>query len=57
MIRGEKNEKDKQVEQKNTLRRVASASFIGNFVEWFDYAAYGFWQQSLQLFFSRKVTL
>ena len=34
--------KDKQVEQKNTLRRVASASFIGNFVEWFDYAAYGF---------------
>lgn len=31
-----------QVEQKNTLRRVASASFIGNFVEWFDYAAYGF---------------
>lgn len=31
-----------QIEQKNTLRRVASASFIGNFVEWFDYAAYGF---------------
>ncbi len=46
-----------QIEQKNTLRRVASASFIGNFVEWFDYAAYGFWQQLLQWFFSRKVTL
>ena len=28
--------KDKQVEQKNTLRRVASASFIGNFVEWLE---------------------
>ena len=34
--------KDNQVEQKKTLKRVASASFIGNFVEWFDYAAYGF---------------
>ena len=30
------------VENKNTLNRVAGASFIGNFVEWFDYAAYGF---------------
>ncbi|MGE8542518.1 MAG: MFS transporter [Acinetobacter sp.] len=28
--------------EKNTLNRVAGASFIGNFVEWFDYAAYGF---------------
>lgn len=34
--------KDNQVKQKKTLKRVASASFIGNFVEWFDYAAYGF---------------
>lgn len=25
---------------KDMLRRVASASFIGNFVEWFDYASY-----------------
>ena len=24
------------------LRRVLTASFIGNFVEWFDYASYGF---------------
>ncbi|MDN0076390.1 MFS transporter [Crenobacter sp. SG2303] len=24
------------------LRRAAAASFIGNFVEWFDYAAYGY---------------
>lgn len=23
-------------------RRVVAASFIGNFVEWFDYAAYGY---------------
>lgn len=27
---------------KSTLRRVVSASFIGNFVEWFDYAVYGY---------------
>lgn len=26
----------------NTRRRVLAASFIGNFVEWFDYAAYGY---------------
>ncbi len=25
-----------------TLRRAATASFIGNFVEWFDYASYGY---------------
>ena len=24
------------------LRRVLTASFIGNFVEWFDYASYGY---------------
>jgi len=26
----------------SVLRRVLGASFIGNFVEWFDYAAYGY---------------
>ncbi|WP_304590049.1 hypothetical protein [Burkholderia anthina] len=25
-----------------TLRRVIAAASIGNFVEWFDFAAYGF---------------
>ncbi|MGN6665433.1 MAG: MFS transporter, partial [Trinickia sp.] len=24
------------------LKRAAMASFIGNFVEWFDYASYGY---------------
>ncbi|EIK52272.1 general substrate transporter [Stutzerimonas stutzeri TS44] len=28
--------------QRSTLRRAATASFMGNFVEWFDYAAYGY---------------
>ncbi|UOD80986.1 MFS transporter [Paenarthrobacter ureafaciens] len=27
---------------KDTRRRVVTASFIGNFVEWFDYAVYGY---------------
>ncbi|WP_442866942.1 MFS transporter [Actinomyces sp. B33] len=27
---------------RQTLRRAASASFIGNFIEWFDYASYGY---------------
>ena len=28
--------------ERKALRRAASASFMGNFVEWFDYAAYGY---------------
>ncbi|BAU72089.1 MFS transporter [Metapseudomonas furukawaii] len=28
--------------ERSTLRRAATASFMGNFVEWFDYAAYGY---------------
>ena len=28
--------------ERRLLRRAAAGSFIGNFVEWFDYAAYGY---------------
>lgn len=28
--------------EQNALRKAAISSFIGNFVEWFDYAAYGY---------------
>ena len=28
--------------ERKALRRAAVASFMGNFVEWFDYAAYGY---------------
>ena len=28
--------------ERKALRRAATASFMGNFVEWFDYAAYGY---------------
>ncbi|MBA1203970.1 MFS transporter [Pseudomonas capeferrum] len=31
-----------QASERQALRRAASASFMGNFVEWFDYAAYGY---------------
>ena len=27
--------------ERQALRKAARASFMGNFVEWFDYAAYG----------------
>src|SRR6185503_13335902 len=27
---------------KGLLKKAAAASFIGNFVEWFDYASYGY---------------
>ena len=29
-------------EQRRVLRKAAGASFIGNFIEWFDYASYGY---------------
>nr|WP_219107567.1 MFS transporter [Austwickia sp. TVS 96-490-7B] len=29
-------------DRRAAVRRVAAASFIGNFVEWFDYASYGY---------------
>lgn len=28
--------------ERQALRKAARASFMGNFVEWFDYAAYGY---------------
>ncbi|MES2869131.1 MAG: MFS transporter [Pseudomonadota bacterium] len=31
-----------RVSERKALRRAATASFMGNFVEWFDYAAYGY---------------
>lgn len=33
---------DRAPTDKETHRRVLAASFIGNFVEWFDYAVYGY---------------
>lgn len=35
-------EKELTPEERTVLRRAASASFIGNFIEWFDYASYGY---------------
>ena len=34
-----------------TRRRVISASFIGNFVEWFDYAVYGYLASTIAVVF------
>ena len=31
-----------RLSERKALRRAATASFMGNFVEWFDYAAYGY---------------
>lgn len=40
--------------ERKALRRAASASFMGNFVEWFDYAAYGYLATVIALTFFRK---
>lgn len=36
---------------KATRRKVVTASFIGNFVEWFDYAAYGYLAVTISVVF------
>ncbi|WP_193341085.1 MFS transporter, partial [Pseudarthrobacter sp. AB1] len=41
-LRGQNFEPADGVVSKETRRRVVAASFIGNFVEWFDYAVYGY---------------
>ena len=35
----------------NTRRRVVAASFVGNFVEWFDYAVYGYLATTIAIAF------
>jgi MHS family proline/betaine transporter-like MFS transporter len=44
-LQGERNA------ERKALRRAASASFMGNFVEWFDYAAYGYLATIIALIF------
>lgn len=41
---------DPQVEPR-VLRRVLTASFVGNFVEWFDYASYGYFATVIAVVF------
>ena len=39
---GSMNDYYSDPERSRALRRAAKASFIGNFIEWFDYASYGY---------------
>lgn len=39
------------VADRSTRRKVVAASFIGNFVEWFDYAAYGYFAVTISVVF------
>ena len=39
---GSMNDYYSDPERSRALRRAATASFIGNFIEWFDYASYGY---------------
>ena len=40
-----------QEEQGKTLRRVVVSSFLGNFIEWFDYASYSYFATVIALVF------
>ena len=37
------------------LRKVLTASFIGNFVEWFDYASYGYFATVIAIAFFPEI--
>jgi MHS family proline/betaine transporter-like MFS transporter len=39
----------------NVLRKVLGASFIGNFVEWFDYASYGYFATVIAVVFFPEI--
>lgn len=39
------------LDERATLRRAATASFIGNFVEWFDYASYAYLATTIAVVF------
>jgi MHS family proline/betaine transporter-like MFS transporter len=41
-VSGQNSEQPGSGVSRETRRRVVTASFIGNFVEWFDYAVYGY---------------
>lgn len=41
-VAGTASDAQEQASERQALRRAATASFMGNFVEWFDYAAYGY---------------
>lgn len=41
-VAGNASDAQEQASERQALRRAATASFMGNFVEWFDYAAYGY---------------
>src|SRR5687767_3713738 len=40
---------------RDVLRKVLGASFIGNFVEWFDYASYGYFATVIAVAFFPEI--
>ncbi|MDO5747638.1 MAG: MFS transporter [Actinomycetaceae bacterium] len=42
-------------EERSTVKRAATASFLGNFVEWFDYGSYGYFAIAIsEVFFATE---
>ena len=46
-----------QTEEQAMVRKVAVSSFLGNFIEWFDYASYSYLATTIALVFLRKEDL
>ena len=40
-----------QTEEQAMVRKVAVSSFLGNFIEWFDYASYSYFATTIGLVF------
>ena len=40
-----------QTEEQDMVRKVAVSSFLGNFIEWFDYASYSYFATTIALVF------
>ena len=40
-----------QTEEQAMVRKVAVSSFLGNFIEWFDYASYSYFATTIALVF------
>ncbi len=43
-------------EETRMVRKVTVSSFLGNFIEWFDYASYSYFATTIATVFSRHRT-
>ena len=50
-VGGIEQSRDKVSERERMVRKVAGSSFMGNFIEWFDYASYSYFATTIAAVF------